>query len=606
MLFGTYRIPGTESIFRAYIAHVPHVTHCLNELEYRKHFFQYKSVVMKPIVYLLFIVLPILTIEVTGQDLTNIAKQKPFTINGAVDLRAIGYQFKGIPARRSPLSWIISGSPTISVYGIRIPVSFTFSEQERSFSQPFNQFGLSPTYKWITVHGGYRNLSFSPYTLAGHTMLGGGVELNPGKFRFGLMTGKLNRATTVDSTTGTQRPYQFSRYGTAVKVGYGTERSFIDLSFLNAKDHEKHAEIHSDNLQVKPASNSVLGTSFKISFLKHFQVFGDGGISLYTRDSQSDLEVEIDSSKKLLKQLADILKVNTTTEYYTAYNAGVGYTSKHFSIRIIYKYVDPNFQSMGAYYFQDDLRNLTINPSFQALKGKLRFTGSLGIQEDNVKKQKIATTKRWIGLANVSWEINDRLGLDGNYANYTSNAEPTVTIVNNRYLLAQTNSTVSLTPRLILPGKDITQVVIMSYNLSSLKGLNKDTLQAANILSQVVFLNHNLSLNRLGLNISSGLNYTSNEMAMGSIKNYSANLGFSKAFFKNKLALSSSNSYILSRPMQGDGRIWNLGGNISYTPLKGHRLALRVNAMENHLTYSDREPVHYSELTGELGYTFNF
>ena len=152
----------------------------------------------------------------------------------------------------------------------------------------------------------------------------------------------------------------------------------------------------------------------------------------------------------------------------------------------------------------------------------------------------------------------------------------------------------------------MTQVVILSYNLSSLKDLNKDTLQAANILSQVVFLNHNLTLNSLVLTISSGLNYTSNELAVGTIKNYSANLGFSKAFLKNKLALSSSNSYIVTKPMQGSGRIWNLGGNLAYMPAKGHRFALRVNAMDNSLTYSDREPVRYSELTGELGYTFNF
>ena len=554
----------------------------------------------------LFLGLLFFAIQAAAQDLTQIASQKPVTISGTVDLRAIGYNSKGISPRRSPLSWVISGSPTISLYGIRIPVSFTFTEQERSFSQPFNQFGLSPTYKWITVHGGYRNISFSPYTLAGHTMLGGGVELNPGKFRFGLMTGRLNRATTVDTTTGALRPYSFSRYGTAVKVGYGTESSFIDLSFLQAKDHEKALIPGSDLPAVRPAANSVLGTSFKVTILEHFQVFGDGGLSVFTRDSNSDLAVEIDSTQKFLRRIADVLKVNSTTEYYLAYNGGAGYTSKHFSLKLIYKYVDPNFQSMGAYFFQDDLRNITLNPSFNALNGKLRFTGSFGIQKDNVKKQKAATTSRIIGLGNVSWDITDKLGLDANYANYTSNAEPTVTMVENRYLLAQTNSNVSVTPRLILPGKTMTQVVILSYNLSSLKDLNKDTLQAANILSQVVFLNHNLTLNSLAVTINSGVNYTSNELSAGTIRNYSANLGFSKSFLKNKLALSSSNSYIVTKPMQGNGRIWNLGGNLAYMPVKGHRFALRVNAMDNSLTYSDREPIRYSELTGELGYTFNF
>lgn len=556
---------------------------------------------------LLFICILLYSYNSMAQDLNAIAAQKPFTIHGAVDVRAIGYQANRIPGRRSPFSWVLSGSPVISVYGVRIPVSFTFSEQERSFSQPFNQFGLSPTYKWITLHGGYRNVSFSPYTLAGHTMLGGGIELNPGKFRFGLMTGRLNRATTVDTTSGMLRPYSFSRYGTAVKVGYGTEKSYIDISYLTAKDNKSGLINYPYSLtRIRPAANSVLGSGFKLSALKNFQAFGEAGVSVYTRDSQSDLAVETDSSQKALRSLMKLLKVNGTTEYYLAYNAGIGYTGKQFSLKVIYKHVDPGFKSMGAYFFQDDLRNLTLNPAFNALGGKLRFSGSIGIQKDNVKKLKQATTKRIIGLANLSWEVTSKLGLDANYANYTSNAEPTVQVVENRYLLAQTNSNLSLTPRLMLPGKKMTQVVILSYNLSSLRDLSKDTLQAANFLSQVVFLSHSLTLTSLAMTFSSGLNYTSNQLATGTIGNYSANLGLSKAFLKNKLALSSSNSYIITRPLQGSGRIWNLGGNVSYLPARGHRFSLRINAMDNRLKYAENEPVHYSELTGELGYTFNF
>ncbi|HEV7379367.1 MAG TPA: hypothetical protein VGN64_06210, partial [Dyadobacter sp.] len=88
---------------------------------------------------LFFIALSLLATCLPAQDFATVANQKPFVISGALDVRAIAYQSKGIQGRRSPLSWVISGSPTLAVYGIRIPVSFTFTEQERSFSQPFNQ-----------------------------------------------------------------------------------------------------------------------------------------------------------------------------------------------------------------------------------------------------------------------------------------------------------------------------------------------------------------------------------------------------------------------------------------------------------------------------------
>ena len=74
----------------------------------------------------------------------------------------------------------------MKIYGVEIPFSLTVSEQERSFRQPFNQFGITPTYKWAKAHLGYSNLTWSPFTWSGQTVLGGGVELNPGKFRFGM------------------------------------------------------------------------------------------------------------------------------------------------------------------------------------------------------------------------------------------------------------------------------------------------------------------------------------------------------------------------------------------------------------------------------------
>lgn len=110
--------------------------------------------------YLFFISI-LLTNALFAQDLENISKQKPFAISSSLDIRGIGYTVDGIQARRSPFTYIVSGSPTITIYGLSIPLSFTFSEQDRSFRQPFNQFGLSPNYKWITLHGGYRNITFS-------------------------------------------------------------------------------------------------------------------------------------------------------------------------------------------------------------------------------------------------------------------------------------------------------------------------------------------------------------------------------------------------------------------------------------------------------------
>src|SRR5579872_5378174 len=161
-----------------------------------------------------------LLIHAQAQDLGT-ASQHPFTMAGSMQLRGIYYNASGISGRRDPYSYIFSGNLNPTIYSISMPLNFTVSQQENSLSQPFHQFGISPHYKWITVHLGYRSISFSPYTLAGYTMLGAGFELHPGKFRAGFMYGRLNRATALDTSTQSLVPVSFTRKAFAARIGYG-------------------------------------------------------------------------------------------------------------------------------------------------------------------------------------------------------------------------------------------------------------------------------------------------------------------------------------------------------------------------------------------------
>lgn len=556
---------------------------------------------------LLLIVLGLTTIISTfGQDLSNLKDAKPFQVSGSIDARTIVYSSTGIAGRRSPFTYILSGAPVFSVYGFTIPVSFTISEQDRSFSQPFNQVGLSPQYKWIKLHAGYRNISFSPYTLAGHTVLGAGVELTPGKFQFGFMTGRLNRATTIDTLSGYVRPESFSRYGTAIKVGYGTAKKGISLSFLSAKDSNKGFKGNLDSTLVKKEANTVLGGEFNYLLLKKLAVFGDGAVSIYTKDLHSDLEIDLDTARKGLNTLKNLFKLNATSEYALAYSAGLAYTDKLFSLKAAYKIVEPNFRSMGAYFFQNDLKNITLSPSVVLNNGKLRFTGSLGIQQDNQKKKKMTSTKRVITMANLGWDITDKFGFDANYTNFSASSEPTVALVDQKYLLAQTNENFSATPRLVLVSQQTTQVILLSLSGSRLKDLNESVGNENDIFSKVAFLNYNLTLNQNAMNINAGLNYVDNKLSMGYIKNQGFNLGATKGLLKNKVSLSTQNSYTLTELIDGKGSILNLGIHASYLAAKSHRFNLRCNYMTNR---SEREALaltKFSELTGEVGYTFSF
>jgi hypothetical protein len=195
---------------------------------------------MKHIIYssLFFLQLMLLNSMVSAQDINQIGNQKPFTINGNFGIGAGTYSSSGIPPREREFSYLFNGAPVVSIYGVSFPFEIVVSDQQRGFRQPFNQYGISPTYKWITIHAGWQSIMWSPFTMAGYNILGGGIELNPGKLRFGFVYGRFNKAIDVDPAqplTVLQTP-AYERKGFSAKLGVGTERNHFDLIFLNAKD----------------------------------------------------------------------------------------------------------------------------------------------------------------------------------------------------------------------------------------------------------------------------------------------------------------------------------------------------------------------------------
>jgi hypothetical protein len=247
--------------------------------------------------------------------------------------------------------------------------------------------------------------------LAGHTMLGAGVEMTPGIFRFGFMYGRLNRATEVDTTSGSLQPFSYTRHGYAVKMGVGNTNRYLDLSLVKAKDDSLSASADFlSRSMVTPAENLVVGISSRIGFLKSFYWEGEGAVSIYTHNinSQFQLDSLSDIPVFLANSVRRITQINGSSEFYSAFQTALGYRSRLFSLRLQYRRIDPRYQSMGAYFLNNDVENITINPSVIMLNRRLRFSGSMGLQRDNLQYQKQATATRVIAAANLSADFTGR------------------------------------------------------------------------------------------------------------------------------------------------------------------------------------------------------
>ncbi len=546
-----------------------------------------------------------------AQDLENIGQQKPVAINGSIQTQGIFYNANGIDARRQPWTYYITGAPTISLYGISIPVSFTFSEADRSFRQPFNQYGMSPTYKWVTLHVGYREVDFSPYTLGGHTMLGAGFELRPGKLRAGFMYGRLNAATTIDTARQALVPFSFSRKGYAAKLGYGTERNFFEFSYLSARDDSttKPDGLRPEQNIITPAKNTVLGYKFRFSFLKNFIFESDGAGSVYTNDVNSPIKLE-EADNKLLNHLRGSLGLNGTSAIYTALAASFGYQSKKYGLKVNYKRVDPDYQSMGAYYFSSDFENWTISPSATLYNGKIRFNGSLGFQHDNVKNQKRATNHRIIGSANAGIDISKAFAVDVVYNNFSDNQRAQTALFADSLKIVQTTQTITLMPRYSIIRPELVQVITGTFSLNTLRDFSSYYSASAtsrNIKTTQYFLTYNLTFPKKMLSTYFNLGNTHLNGQGMQYSFSSATVGGNMSFYKQKLLTGLSTTLTKSKDAMGTNAfIINANGNLGYRVDSKQQLNFNFFLTNNNAQGTGIQQPNFTETRGELSYTLNF
>jgi hypothetical protein len=356
-----------------------------------------------------------------AQDLERIGKKDPVSLTGGLSAFGAAYTTDLGDPRMAPFTWGISGRMNLSVYELQIPFSFTFSEKEREFRQPFNQYGLSPRYKWATAHIGHRSMHFSELTMTGQRFLGGGLELTPGKFRFAAMYGQLRREVFADTTVDAIVEPAFRRMGMALKVGAGTQANHVDVVLFRAKDDYDAIALQRGRYGgEQPEENLVLGIGTAIELAKPLQLQVDAAGSLHnvgakpsTREGGGN-EVSNDYDTYLFN-------LDRSTRWGTALKTGLSFNQKGFTVSGHYDRIDPLFQSLGNYFFLRDVENLRGSLGTGLFGQKLRLTASLGVQRNNLAEALATTTRRTIGSAGIAYTSGKVVTVMLNWSNFEAN-----------------------------------------------------------------------------------------------------------------------------------------------------------------------------------------
>ena len=557
--------------------------------------------------------------QLGAQDLEKIGKEKPVKVSGGASANALFYATSDSISRREPYTFYTAGNLNINIYDVNMPFTFSYSNQKTNFTQPFNQYCLHPKYKWVTAHIGYTSMSFSPYTLSGHLFLGAGADFTPkGPVKGSIMAGRLKKAVKQD-TSNEHNLSEYERWGYGLKTDATYDKwefAKVNLTFIlfHAKDKISSLSGIPDTL-VTPKENLVLGTVAQVRFVNNINLRAEYSTSGMTNDIRS--EIGTGANKHITSKFGGLYKTNNTSEFYNAVKLNTDYGYEWFTVGVGYERIAPNYQTLGAYYFNNDLENITLNGSVTMLKDKVNIAGNVGMQHDNLNNTKVSEMERWVSSVNVSYSSGEKLNTSVSYSNFTS-------FTNVRSQFDYINAA---TPYENLDTLDFTQLSeSATLNVGYIIKSNEESRQNININTSFQkasekqgdtpekagsdFINLNLSYSNsyvpLGLTTVLAFNSSINNSPELQSFTLGPTLSANKTFFDKKLRTTLSSSYntAYTNGTKGNG-VFNVRANASSQIKKRHNINLSLVLMNRKTIIEDNER-KITEFTATIGYSVGF
>lgn len=563
-----------------------------------------------------FLIFAGLTSPLYSQDLESIGKEGGINVSGGISTNQIYYSaFSEGAANRDPYSYFLSGNLNFDIYGWSIPLTYTYSNQNSSFQQPFNQYCMHPRYKWITAHIGYASMSFSPYTLSGHLFVGAGLDLSPSdKIKIQVMYGQLNKAVNYDTIASNNMP-AYKRMGFGLKTSYKYKTGYVDVIMFKSKDEPNSVDSIPLTTEILPEENLVLSLKTGTSIIKNLNFNIEYAVSAFSRD------IRVDKSTSDAGNIFDftnfIYTQRQSSSYYNAMNTNLNYSFKLISIGVKYERIDPEYQTHGAYYFNNDMENISLTGSASLLKQKIRLNANIGIQKDDLNNDKISSMNRMVSSYSLGYNASEKFSLNLSYSTYQSYTNiksqfdqiNALTQYDNLDTLNFTQISETMNGNFnyqVSRSEDKRQQ--LNFNLSYQQASDQQGGQEVNAGPKFFNVNTAYNYTRMPVNLSvtAAINYNQSMNADLNTMMLGPTLSVNKTFFdkllNSTLSVSMNNAYTNDKLTS---QVFNVRINNSIKYQKKHMINLS-------LVYVDRDNKTaeigglYSEFTATLGYNYSF
>lgn len=536
------------------------------------------------------------------------AQQEGVTIRGGISAGGELYNVAGIPNRRSPYSYQISGRVVFSYKDFSIPITGSYRDAQFSYDFTFNRLGIAPTYKWIKVYLGWNTMQFSQYTMSGRAFNGIGVELKPGNFVFAALRGKIQNPLAIRDTLvdGANLIPIYDRRVVGGKIGYGKNKNKVELIFMRMHDDitsftppDYYQEEYAYN-RLTPKENITVGFNAGISLFKRLDLYINTGASAFTADASDTLL--LDYGRDVPAFVRNMFTANSTSRLALAGDAGMNFRLRIFRLGLKYRRVEPFYTTLASNYFNQDLEQYTFQLGTDFLKRKIRFDGSLGLEKNNLTQLRMNTTHRVIGQGNVSFTPNESFFTSVNYSNYQTESENRIFLLNDTLRFVSVSAQYGLVSNLNFRN----EARVMTFGFNAFYNTVRDQSEVAqigdiNILS--LNLNHGYQILPWQLTIGPSIHFNQYNYSETSQRRFGGGLKLTKRFGENKLNLNASFTYSLNTY---DGLN---DGNVGFYSLTAAYKVTPKSTISLNASYRDTNSLitrSFRETRVALRYNYNF
>lgn len=419
-----------------------------------------------------------------AQNIAQIAQSDPLVISGVIGTQNTYRYTTGGSSFSSPLSNTIYANLNVSVYGISMPFSLYYSNNNFAFSYPQLSFNLNPSYKNWTGHFGQSSMEFSSYLLTS-SFNGVGVEYNSDKIHGGAFYGTLRKAICDDPTDPFARSPQYKRTGWGFKVGYGSARNYIDLYVLRAYDRESSLD-EAWRSQVFPQENIGVGVRGCLSPFNWMSLTANVATSAFTKDIRAG-KIDVPEAERFDK----VFETRYSTNVRMAGDANLNLMFRGFNTSLSYRIVQPDYTSLGTSYISNNYHALGVNVNTMLFR-KASLYGNFSLQQDNLTKQQLYTTSGLVYSAGLALSPFRNFNLTFGYNGYTQSQKDGTAIVNDTTRVNRRMNSFSVTPSYSIETELFGHNFSLSYNYTMNKDLNKFVLTRNNVNTQAIGANYTM------------------------------------------------------------------------------------------------------------------